>query len=391
MTDPSRITVFTARRIRSMNRSNPVATAVAVRDGRIREAGTPEPLRPWLDTPPPSVDARFRDAAPTPRFVDPHLHPTLAAILPPCPFITAREWRLPNRASPPLTSQETCMNRLTQIEAGLADPAEPLIAWGYHRSWHGAVTREMLSAAPADRPIALWQRSFHEGVADAAAIGWMGLDRADLERHPQAEPSTGRLFETGRSLAMRGMNPHQLAPQRFSGGLALVKQAIHGGGHSTTGERVHPLADDAGEWAALDGDDVPSRTRSVPRAALRGPSMARLGALEREGTATALHSDFTMAPALPLNSARAAVNRGAGSGAVIGAEERMNPDAAMRAITIDAACVLGMKNEIGSTRAGKAADCPVLGEDPWEVEPMALRDIPIRGTVFEGRPFPAAG
>ena len=113
-----------------------------------------------------------------------HLHPTLAAILPPCPFITAREWRLPNRASPPLTSQETCMNRLTEIEAGLADPAEPLIAWGYHRSWHGAVTREMLSAAPADRPIALWQRSFHEGVADAAAIGWMGLDRADLERQP---------------------------------------------------------------------------------------------------------------------------------------------------------------------------------------------------------------
>ena len=132
-----------------------------------------------------------------------------------------------------------------------------------------------------------------------------------------------------------------------------------------------------------------------PRAALRGPSMPRLGALEREGTATALHSDFTMAPALPLNSARAAVNRGAGSGAVIGAvigaEERMNPDAAMRAITIDAACVLGMENEIGSIRAGKAADCPVLGEDPWEVEPMALRDIPIRGTVFEGRPFPAAG
>ena len=42
-------------------------------------------------------------------------------------------------------------------------------------------------------------------------------------------------------------------------------------------------------------------------------------------------------------------------------------------------------------RAGKAADFTVLGEDPWEVEPMALRDIPIRGTVFEGRPFPAAG
>ncbi len=551
MTDPSQITVFTARRIRTMNRSNPVATAVAVRDGRILEVGTPETLRPWLDAHPHTVDDRFRDAVLMPGFIDPHLHPTLAAILLPCHFITALEWRLPNRVSPPVTSQEAYMARLTEIEAGLADPAEPLITWGYHRIWHGAVTREMLNAVSSERPIVLWQRSFHEVVANDAAIDWMGLDRADLERHPQVEPSTGRFFETGLSLAMRGMNPHLLAPQRFSGGLELVKQAIHWGGHTTIGELAYPLADDAGEWAALkaalDGDDVPFRTHFVPRGALRGAfdaqgadmaridgyaarnthrlrfgngvklftdggffaelmqvqepgfidghhgewmmapeafervardlwhagkrihvhctgdlgvelaldvlerlqferprfnhrftiehfglstpeqvrrirdlgalvsanvyyvhelgeaywqrsigherasSMSRLGALEREGITTALHSDFTMAPALPLNSAWVAVNRVAESGAVIGAEERMSLDAAMRAITIDAAYVLGMENEIGSIRAGKAADFTVLGEDPWEVDSMALRDIPVLGTVFEGRHFPAAG
>ena len=40
MVKDARITVFTARRIVTMNASNPSATAVAVRDGRILEVGT---------------------------------------------------------------------------------------------------------------------------------------------------------------------------------------------------------------------------------------------------------------------------------------------------------------------------------------------------------------
>ena len=116
--------------------------------------------------------------------------------------------------------------------------------------------------------------------------------------------------------------------------------------------------------------------------------MARMGSLERAGVTFALHSDFTMAPALPLNSAWVAVNRIAESGSVLCAEERTSLEAAMRAITIDAAYVLGLEDEIGSIRAGKKADFTVLEQDPWEVEPQALRDIPIWGTVFEGQPFP---
>ncbi len=42
------ITVFTARRVRTMDQSLPEATAVAVRDGRIVEVGTLETLQPWL-------------------------------------------------------------------------------------------------------------------------------------------------------------------------------------------------------------------------------------------------------------------------------------------------------------------------------------------------------
>ena len=107
----------------------------------------------------------------------------------------------------------------------------------------------------------------------------------------------------------------------------------------------------------------------------RASQMARLGTLGRHGVTTALHSDFTMAPARPLTNAWVAVNRIGESGRVLGAEEVISVDAAMRAITIDAAYVLGMENEIGSIRAGKLADFTVLNDDPYEVDPVSYTHL----------------
>lgn len=543
------ITVFTARKIHTMNPSLPEATAVAVADGRIIEVGSLETLKPWLESHPHRVDTRFENHILMPGFIDPHLHPTLGAILLPCEFITAMEWQLPDRTCPAVTSHEAYLERLKELEANLADPEEVLITWGFHRIWHGDVDREALNAVAPNRPIFVWQRSFHEIIANDAAISWMNIDRGELERHPQIDLETGRFFETGLAVAMRAVNQVVLEPSRFARGLELVKQAIHLGGHTTIGELAYPLADDEKEWnilvKSLERDDVPFRMKLIPRAIPRGalsstpdenvarvegyagrdthrlffgnsvklfadggffaelmqmrdpgfidghhgewmtePStfeavarafwmagkqlhvhctgdmgvelaldvlerlqfekprfnhrftiehfgvsnpeqvrrmkdlgaivsvnayyvhelgeaywinsigyeratqMSRLGTVDREGVTFALHSDFTMAPAMPLNSAWVAVNRISETGNVLCPEERISVEAAMRAITIDAAYIIGMEDRVGSIRAGKAADFTVLEQDPFEVEPMALKDIPIWGTVFEGTPFP---
>ena len=119
----------------------------------------------------------------------------------------------------------------------------------------------------------------------------------------------------------------------------------------------------------------------------RASQMARVGSLVREGVPTTFHSDFTMAPALPLNSAWVAANRINVEGHVMAPQERISLDQALRAITIDAAYILGMENEIGSIRAGKMADFTVLEADPYEWPVEELKDIPIWGTVFEGQPY----
>lgn len=541
------ITVYRARRVRTMNRSNPVAEAVAVREGRIVEVGSLATMAPWLERYPHRIDDTFADAVIMPGFIDPHLHPSMAALLLPCHFITAMEWKLPHVHSPAISGQNAFMDRLAAIEGRLADPAEPLISWGYHRQWHGAITRAALNAVSAKRPIILWHRSFHEIVANDAAVDWMKLDRAELARHPQIDVETGRFYETGRAVAMTAMRSHLLSPAHFEKGLEITRQVIHAGGHTTIGDLSYPMIDDALEWAALErlfgGDEVPFRTQLVPKgfsswsdqqgdelariealaarntdrlffgngvklyadggyftelsqlgfpgyidghegewmlppetlerfsrlfwnagkrihvhttgdlghdlvldvleklqwerprvnhrftiehfalatpeqcrriadlgaivsanpyylhelghAYVRGTlgherasTMSRLATLKREGVTLALHSDFTMAPAQPLVNAWVAVNRLSDQGEVFGPEERLTVDEAMRAITIDAAYVLGMENEVGSLRSGKKADFTIVDQDPYEVDPMGLRDIAVLGTVFEGRWYP---
>jgi hypothetical protein len=59
----------------------------------------------------------------------------------------------------------------------------------------------------------------------------------------------------------------------------------------------------------------------------------------------------------------------------------------MRAITIDAAYICGMEDKVGSLEEGKFADFTILEEDPFEVDPLHLKDISIWGTALSGKLF----
>ncbi|MGN6764552.1 MAG: amidohydrolase [Rhizobiaceae bacterium] len=132
------------------------------------------------------------------------------------------------------------------------------------------------------------------------------------------------------------------------------------------------------------GDQHYERTMGPDRAM----RLDACGSALRHGVPLAIHSDSPVTPLGPLHVAWCAVNRLTPSGRVLGENQRISVEAALHAITLGAAFTLKLDSEIGSIETGKKADFAVLGQDPLTVAAVALRDIPVLGTVMGGHHFP---
>ena len=98
-----------------MNDSLPRASAVLVRDGLILEVGEPENMSPWLCDQDYVEDDQFAEKIICPGFIDPHLHPSMAAVLLPMEFITAMRWKLPWGVVEPTTSAKEFDDRMAEL------------------------------------------------------------------------------------------------------------------------------------------------------------------------------------------------------------------------------------------------------------------------------------
>jgi len=105
------------------------------------------------------------------------------------------------------------------------------------------------------------------------------------------------------------------------------------------------------------------------------------------GVPLAIHSDAPVTPLAPLFTAWCAVNRITPKGRVLGEAERLTVIQALHAITLGAAWSLNLDREIGSIECGKRADLCILDDDPLSIDPIALKDIPVWGTMLSGRVF----
>jgi len=110
----------------------------------------------------------------------------------------------------------------------------------------------------------------------------------------------------------------------------------------------------------------------------------------RERVPFALHSDAGVTPLGQLHTMWCAVNRLTPKGRVLGEHEKISAQDALHAVTLGAAYVLHMDDQIGSIEAGKSADFAILEQNPLEVDPLHIRDIEVWGTVLSGDVHPAA-
>ncbi|MBW1848170.1 MAG: amidohydrolase [Deltaproteobacteria bacterium] len=126
---------------------------------------------------------------------------------------------------------------------------------------------------------------------------------------------------------------------------------------------------------------------------LQGPDRAHqmmpTGSARRLGVSWGFHNDPPGTPQLPWVGIWSTVQRRTESGTVLGQGQRVSVEDALRAATIEHAYQLHLDHEVGSIEFGKKADFCVLEENPLEIDPMALKDMPVWGTVFAGEPNPA--
>ncbi len=548
--EASPLVVYVAKKIITMEPAMPEATAVAIADGRIVSVGSLESLQGWLDQRGGRIDRTFADKILMPGLIDPHVHPSLPAVLTQFPFLAPDDWSLPTGEYPGAKTPQDYTRRLKAlVDAHYADPnrdkAVPFIAWGYHQLWHGEQYRAQLNALFPDRPVMLWHRSFHELIGNDAAFDLLGVTEADFAGVKDTDWEKGHVWENG-AIALLPKMPFLFAPDRFAQGMSNFIEMLHAGGVTSAMDMGVGIFGDApgeaamvrqvmeqeqaparlvltpiitdflsrgvspedalaeieqwnaqnsdrvkfdkhfklmmdgaifsglsqygfpgykdghqGQWMApldvtyqyaetfwnagyqlhahTNGDgsasaliDIVRRLQQQrPRVDHRftvehfayatedqiremraldmqvsanpyyqyiladvyadqwlGPDRARnmvpLGAVRREGMRFGLHSDSPMAPLSPLTLVWAAVNRTSIGGNDNARTQQVSVEDALRGVTVDAAWLMRMENEIGSVRAGKRADFAVLEQDPLAVEPDKIRDIPIWGTVFGG-------
>jgi predicted amidohydrolase YtcJ len=106
----------------------------------------------------------------------------------------------------------------------------------------------------------------------------------------------------------------------------------------------------------------------------------------KENVPFTLHTDSPCSPIGPLNLIETAVTRRCIiDNSVIGEDQAISVDQALRAVTIDAARQCGMGDRIGSLEEGKEADITILESNPYTVDPDTISKIKVSETWVAGQ------
>lgn len=178
----TKTTVFSAKKIVTMNPSRPEASHVAVREGRILAVGDLAELEAWGEY---TLDGRFADKVLMPGFVEGHAH-TMEGTLwryVYCGFFDRMD---PNGKSwDGLKSIEAVLERLSEAEAKMDDPDAPLSGWSLDPIYldNKRVTRQDLDKVSNTRPIGVLHASGHILNVNTKALEMAGLMKTGIN-HP---------------------------------------------------------------------------------------------------------------------------------------------------------------------------------------------------------------
>jgi predicted amidohydrolase YtcJ len=265
--------VFVAKCIRTMDPGRPLASAVAVRDGRIVSVGTLEGMNPWLRREPYEVDETFADNVICPGFIDLHTHFRMSGIFMGLTYLGPIENRGPTATSPGLPDRAAVMARLREVHESLTDPGEPILAWGLDPAVQGGhLHRDELDTISPTRPVWVVTYAPHVVVANSAMLKLIGIDESTnvygVERYADRRLN-GQFIERGATqIATRPVANQLNAPVAGERAIRTLAATAQRAGITTTAEMVFGYLDFEREWQehrdAVNDPAFPLRMLLVP-------------------------------------------------------------------------------------------------------------------------------
>jgi hypothetical protein len=198
-----------------------------------------------------AVDFNLQGSTLMPGFIEPHLHPSLAAIMLQNEIIAPYDWKLPSGIKKGVSGQEQYRERVSQSISENANPDELYFIWGYHQLWHGALSRDVLNQIAEDQPVGVIHRSFHEIYLNDSAIELLGLEQSDFDGNTQVDWNKGHFFEGGWLALVPTMAPVLLEPEKYRQGLATMSALLQQNGITTIAEPGFPSSDFVSELTLL--------------------------------------------------------------------------------------------------------------------------------------------
>lgn len=230
-----KLTVFTARKIYTMDPGRPEADAIAISGERIVSVGTLQSMQPWLDRYPHEIDERLADTVLMPGFIDPHTHLQASGLFMGLNYVGPIPSYGPHGKIDPCLTRDDVLARLGQLVSEADDANTPIMCWGYDPARHGGhLDRDMLDAISPKVPIWVMCYAPHIVYTNSPMLAQTRADETN-QQHGVGRYADGRLngwfVETGAiALAMAPVQ-HYLA--RAGAGEAalrlLANAAVHNG------------------------------------------------------------------------------------------------------------------------------------------------------------------
>ncbi len=220
---------------------------------------------------------------------------------------------------------------------------------------------------PADHHLIWSQEELDRAVAHAHSSGWQ------VWTHGNGDTAIGSIldaYEKALADAPRTDHRHRVEHCQTAGEDQLDRI-------EEMGVAVSFFAPHVWYW----GD----RHRDIFLGPERAARMDPLASALRRGIRFGLHNDSPVTPISPLLSIGTAVSRRTSGGQVLGDEQAIPVDRALRSMTLDSAYLAFEEELKGTLTEGKLGDIVVLEANPNEVMPHEIKDIPVAATIVGGR------